>query len=357
MMIDDTLLNFICSILGNTDKGLSGSEITKICVKYGAIFSVDIPFKSTADFGKFGNKAKNKSNVLYRNLLCFTNEQKEMIIREMLNNPKFIDNDDVSIIKSKLTNTYNPREIVLNKNTKDYDIFISHSSNDVEIVDEFIKYLVNIGVEREKIFCSSISDLGCETSIRNDIRKSMVSSKIFLIFLSNNYYKSEYCLNEEGIIWYIDRIYFLINIENIAVENLKGLISPDTLIKDILNKDDIFVVTKKIFEELKINQTNAVSNYIECMISNVYSIIKRKYNISNPKMLSSIKGKNLDAYETKICDLIYDNPKVTTMDISLTLGLSKQRTLRILNKMQENGIITRVGGRSNNWKFIDNINI
>ena len=82
-----------------------------------------------------------------------------------------------------------------------YKMFISHSSKDSNAVNEFIGFLLKIGMSEKNIVCTSVA--GTHISIRQDIyqylNNLLSNEKVYAIFfLSDNYYTSPVCLNEMG---------------------------------------------------------------------------------------------------------------------------------------------------------------
>ena len=68
--IKDSFISHASDILGDTNRGLTGSQIVKLCNSYAVDFDVKIPITSP-DFGKFGSIAPNKRTELYKNLREF----------------------------------------------------------------------------------------------------------------------------------------------------------------------------------------------------------------------------------------------------------------------------------------------
>ncbi len=81
-------------------------------------------------------------------------------------------------------------------------IFISHSSQDKEIVTSFVDNILKLGlgISSKRIFCSSISgsDIECGGHIPDVLRAEIHKSSLVLLFISENYKKSEVCHNEVG---------------------------------------------------------------------------------------------------------------------------------------------------------------
>lgn len=86
-------------------------------------------------------------------------------------------------------------------------IFISHSSKDKIIVDAFVENILISGCElsEKNIFCTSIEGLGISNGndFRQHILKELHGSDYSFLLISNNYKKSDICLNEMGASWAI----------------------------------------------------------------------------------------------------------------------------------------------------------
>lgn len=90
-------------------------------------------------------------------------------------------------------------------NKRGKKIFISHSSKDRDIVEKFLDHilLLGIGLPTEDIFCTSIEDLAIKNGedIRNHIHINIQNADFSIMLISDNYKKSEICLNEMGAVW------------------------------------------------------------------------------------------------------------------------------------------------------------
>ena len=93
--------------------------------------------------------------------------------------------------------------------TSEGTIFISHSSKDKEIVEEFVDeiLLLGMGIDTERISCTSIEEMGIPngTKMREWIQEKIVDCKVAFLMISPNYKKSEICLNEMGAVWALDK--------------------------------------------------------------------------------------------------------------------------------------------------------
>lgn len=82
-------------------------------------------------------------------------------------------------------------------------LFISHSSQDQEAVQQFIEFLVlGMGIFRSDIFCTSQSGtLPSGQPFIEHIRGAMSNCQQVLCFLTPNYLRSKFCLAELGAAW------------------------------------------------------------------------------------------------------------------------------------------------------------
>lgn len=88
-------------------------------------------------------------------------------------------------------------------------IFISHSSKDKAIVEEFVDEILQLGmgIDAKRISCTSIEEMGIPngTKMREWIQEKIVDCKVAFLMISPNYKKSEICLNEMGAVWALDK--------------------------------------------------------------------------------------------------------------------------------------------------------
>lgn len=88
-------------------------------------------------------------------------------------------------------------------------IFISHSSKDKALVEEFVDEILQLGmgIDAERISCTSIEEMGIPngTKMREWIQEKIVDCKVAFLMISPYYKKSEICLNEMGAVWALDK--------------------------------------------------------------------------------------------------------------------------------------------------------
>ena len=88
-------------------------------------------------------------------------------------------------------------------------LFLSHSSKDKIIVDLFKTVLLNVGlgIADEDIAYTSAVETGVQIggSIPQFIKSNIGDSDFVFLFISENYRRSEVCLNEMGAAWALDK--------------------------------------------------------------------------------------------------------------------------------------------------------
>lgn len=89
-------------------------------------------------------------------------------------------------------------------------VFISHSSQDKEIVSSFIENILvaGCGLRQEDIMYTSCEDMGVGNGedIPMAIKKGIQECQLFLMMVSEHYRSSEVCMNEMGAAWITDSI-------------------------------------------------------------------------------------------------------------------------------------------------------
>ena len=151
----------------------------------------------------------------------------------------------------------------LEKNKK--EIFISHSEKNADFVQILFDYLISLGIEAETIFCTSNYRSGVQDIISDEVFDSLKGTEIDIIILSNEYKRSEYCLNEAGVIRSKRRKSkkFIIALPNILDRYVAGFINEDHYQCRMSKNDFIEVFEKKLKDKLaEINLLN-VNKYQE----------------------------------------------------------------------------------------------
>jgi len=105
-------------------------------------------------------------------------------------------------------------------------VFISHSSNDANIVEELIDILETIGLDSTSIFCTSFGEYGISfgENFLQRIKNELSENVLVLFLISENFYKSPVCLCEMGATWVQSREHIPILVPPFKFEEIEGVI-------------------------------------------------------------------------------------------------------------------------------------
>lgn len=205
--MDSTYLEYACSILADTNNGLTGSEIIKYCCKYSIEYNIAIPVNNIEMLKTtYKPHIPNKRTALLKNILVFNEKQQLIILNELCDLSKFSNNEDVKKLKIKLNEKYSSnnqideeliRETknslknyksslkVYNEAIEKYKngIYPRNALDDMRLsLEELLKELLN----NNKSLENQISDLG------NLLKEKNVSSEIRNLFQKVLDYYSKY---------------------------------------------------------------------------------------------------------------------------------------------------------------------
>ncbi len=233
--------------------------------------------------------------------------------------------------------------------------FISHSSKDKEIVEKFVDHilLLGVGLSPEDIFCTSIEDLAIKNGedIRKHIHSNIRGADFSIIIISNNYKKSEICLNEMGAVWAFNN-------------NVRYYLLPDSdfdTIGWLCNPSQ----AEKLFNSITLDK-------LKMELSRFYSLedkgttwsrqretfLKHMSALPNTDVIESSKETtditndfspllDCNVYETKVLTFLETNPDATYLDISKYLGLSVAATKKTILSLINKGFLEREGSIRN----------
>ena len=121
-----------------------------------------------------------------------------------------------------------------------HTIFISHRSTDGEVADMLFDFLVGTGIPADAIFCSSRPGNDVREKVSVEVKERLQDSAVYMMILSEEYFKSAYCLNEAGIIWYRDEVTCIpIALPGIDDSSIKGFYGYDNKLRRLDNTADI----------------------------------------------------------------------------------------------------------------------
>lgn len=152
------------------------------------------------------------------------------------------------------------------------EIFISHRATDADIADMLLDFLTLTGIERSKVFCSSLPGNDVKEKISIEVKSAIKESVINIVILSEEYNKSAYCLNEAGIIWFQDVTTIVIALPEILPKDMVGFLNSDYKLRRLDNDDDIAAVHDGITTSLQSTFVPAT------VLTKELSKFKKRYN-------------------------------------------------------------------------------
>lgn len=165
--LNKSFIQYASSVLGDTKKGLTGSEIVNISNKYAVMFNKKIPHPSYPFSIK---EASNKAQALNNNLSAFNNEEQFDIITSILEDYRFNDNEDVKELKVLLYRDYG---------------YLSENIFDTQIVAKTIN-LLSPYEKSVELYESALSKYKNEQFSRNALDDMRLSLELLLKELLDN---------------------------------------------------------------------------------------------------------------------------------------------------------------------------
>ena len=189
----------------------------------------------------------------------------------------------------------------MNKNMSEEShkkIFISHSSKDKQIVDIFVDKLLHLGlqIDPNDVAYTSREETGVGTGedIRKFIKENISTCDFVFFMISENYKKSEICLNEMGAAWATDRTVIPLVFPNLSFDSIGWLynVRKGLLLNDPDALDSIFDdITEKYSYKPRINTWNRNKNEFILFINNLNS------QSTSPILIADITVNNSDIIE------------------------------------------------------------
>lgn len=116
-----------------------------------------------------------------------------------------------------------------------HKVFISHSSEDKNLIDDFVDKVLRLscGLNTTDIIYTSRQNTGVELgdNIPEYIQTNLQTCSLVLFMISPNYRKSEVCLNEMGAAWALNKKTISILLPGVSFNSLGWLTSLDKAIK------------------------------------------------------------------------------------------------------------------------------
>ena len=225
-------------------------------------------------------------------------------------------------------------------------VFISHSSKDKDLVSEFCDRILRLGIglSADDIFCTSIEDMNIKNGddIRKHIKENILSADFSFLLISENYKKSEICLNEMGAVWATDNNVRYYLLPNTGIDKL-GWLCDANQAEQLIDH----IVLDKLYTELKnyYDLDVKLETWSRQRMTFVDNVTKSHRDI--PQKTDAIPESSID----RIYALIKSTPNLSLYEIANSLGLSKMTVNRCLQQLQSFGQIEAIRTTQNTrWK-------
>ncbi|MBR4644620.1 MAG: toll/interleukin-1 receptor domain-containing protein [Bacteroidaceae bacterium] len=121
------------------------------------------------------------------------------------------------------------------KIAKSTKVFISHASKDAPFIEPFKNIILKeaLGLQDNNIICTSFESTGVPpgVNIPQYIKDNIEQAPVFFAMISNNYKKSEVCMNEVGAAWALGKTPIQIVLPGVEFDKLGWLIHLDKAAK------------------------------------------------------------------------------------------------------------------------------
>ncbi|MCI8404732.1 MAG: toll/interleukin-1 receptor domain-containing protein [Clostridia bacterium] len=179
-------------------------------------------------------------------------------------------------------------------------IFISHRTTDEAVANMLLEFLIGTGIPREYIFCSSLPGNDVIECISQEIKLKLYDSIINIVILSKDYYKSAYCLNEAGIIWYNDTATIIVAMPEIVPDNMYGFLNNEYKIRRLDCYTDISAIYDTICGKVGITSQSA-----SIIVSEIQKL-QNKYS----NLLLSRENTNLNQIDISFDSITTDDERI-----------------------------------------------
>lgn len=188
-------------------------------------------------------------------------------------------------------------------------IFISHSSDDKDLILSFIKrvLVLGLGLPKDDIVFTSDENYGIEPGgdIPKYIKRNIAHANVVLIMVSRGYKKSEVCLNEMGAAWALDRNIIQVLLPDADFDDLGWVINLKKAVR-LYDKKQLLSLTKKIAMLLSIDMTKQFADAVTAIDDFLGTLEGNMHNVA--VSMATIALKTQPIVSKTIPHFAVDNP-------------------------------------------------
>lgn len=132
-------------------------------------------------------------------------------------------------------------------------IVISHATSDKPLVEAFVDFLrLGLDINQKDIYCTSIiGTIPTGQNFVDNIKNNIEGTQLVILLLTENYFKSKFCLAEMGAVWMVNKNIYPIIISPLSYEALEGTPLAGVQSKRIQHSGDLIAIADE-FYKLKI---------------------------------------------------------------------------------------------------------
>jgi hypothetical protein len=107
-------------------------------------------------------------------------------------------------------------------------IFVSHAAKDEALVEEFVELLqVGVNVHPDDVFCSSLPGMNIPTggAFIDHIKSQVKNPELVLLVISQEFLKSQFCLNEVGASWALSLPIYPLLVPPLDYADVRGVLA------------------------------------------------------------------------------------------------------------------------------------
>ena len=213
-------------------------------------------------------------------------------------------------------------------------VFISHRKLDEAVAGMLFDFLVAAGIPREAIFCSSLPGNDVKEFISKEVRQALQASQVNIAILSGNYYESAYCVNEAGVLWYLEDIRVIpIALPEIQPDDMIGFLNQDYRVRRLDNTDDITYIYDTITDILGVPQQKSSVINTECkkLIARYNDYLsQREVPVSEEECKSSAEPLEITVSKFEVKNS--QPAKMPTFEFEVILCNQTDKTLSVYEK-------------------------
>lgn len=166
------------------------------------------------------------------------------------------------------------------EDTKKMKLFISHKSEDKELINGFVDLLISIGFSSDNLIYTSKPGYGIPLGmpIYEYLKKTLNNDVVIIYMLSNNYYKSPACLNEMGGAWVNSSKGYVFMLPLFTYQEIDGAIDPRAIASKLDDSLKLTELKNELVDQFKISRPSDIvwednkSKYLA-----EYEVEKKKY--------------------------------------------------------------------------------